>query len=158
VTRSELLRFLRTQRLAVQASVSPERAPQSAVVGIAVTDAFELVFDTLDTTRKMRNLRRDSRIAFVIGGVMDGDERTAQYEGVADAPQGPELERVKAAYYETWPDGRSRAGWPGLVYVRVRPTWIRFSDFSCAPPVVVEFDAEALIGGAGAELTHPKVS
>jgi len=158
VTTSELLQFLRTHRLAVQASVSPERAPQSAVVGIAVTDSFELVFDTLDTTRKMGNLRRNSRIAFVIGGVAEGDERTAQYEGVADAPQGPELERVKAAYYETWPDGRSRVDWPGLVYVRVRPTWIRFSDFNRAPPMVVEFDADALIGGIATGPSLPKVS
>lgn len=152
------MQFLRTHRLAVQASVSPERAPQSAVVGIAVTDAFELVFDTLDDTRKMGNLRRNSRIAFVIGGVVEGDERTAQYEGIADEPKGPDLERVTAAYYETWPDGRARAAWPGLVYVRVRPTWIRFSDFNRAPPIVVEFDADALIGSVDDGPTHSKVS
>ena len=144
MTKSELLRFLRSHKLAVQASVSPARAPQSAVVGIAVTDAFELVFDTMDTTRKSANLRRNPRIAFVIGGFVEGDERSAQYEGMADEPQGPELERVKAAYFDVWPDGASRTSWPGLVYVRVRPTWIRFSDFNRAPPLIVEFDSDAL--------------
>ena len=43
-----------------------------------------------------------------------------------------------------YPDGRARAGWPGLTYVRVRPTWIRYSDFNTNPPLVVEFAAEQL--------------
>ena len=34
-----------------------------------VTDDFEVFFDTLDTTRKVRNLRRNPKIAFVIGGL-----------------------------------------------------------------------------------------
>jgi hypothetical protein len=144
MTTSQLLEFMRTHRLAVQASVSPASAAQAAVVGFAVTNAFELVFDTLDTTRKLNNLRRNSRIAFVIGGLTAGDERTAQYEGVADEPVGAERERLKAAYYEAWPDGPSRASWPGLVYVRVRPTWIRYSDFNQSPPLIVEFDRKAL--------------
>jgi general stress protein 26 len=147
VTKSELLQFMRRHRLAVQASVSRECAPQSAVVGIAVTDALELVFDTMDSTRKSANLRRNSRIAFVIGGLTEGDERTAQYEGIADEPSGAELERVKAAYFDVWPDGRSRTTWPGLVYVRVRPTWIRYSDFTGDSPRIVEFDGASLREG-----------
>jgi hypothetical protein len=30
------------------------------------------------------------------------------------------------------------------VYVRVRPTWIRFSDFNRDPPTIVEFDDQQL--------------
>jgi hypothetical protein len=144
VTKSKLLQFMRTHRLAVEASVSPEGAPQCAVVGIALTDAFELVFDTLNTTRKSANLRRNSRIAFVLGGLTEGDERTVQYEGISDEPSGAELERVKAVYFEAWPDGRSRTSWPGLVYVRVQPIWIRYSDFTGASPLIVEFDGASL--------------
>ena len=135
MTTAEVLNFLRANRLAVQASRAAGETIQAALVGFAVTDAFEIVFDTLDTTRKVTNLRASPRIALVIGGWSAGDERTVQYEGIADEPTGDELERLKAA----WPDGPSRAGWPGLVYVRVRPTWIRYSDFNQTPPVVVEF-------------------
>jgi hypothetical protein len=46
-----LLAFLRQHGLAVQTSVSKEGNPQAAVVGIAVTDRFEIVFDTLESTR-----------------------------------------------------------------------------------------------------------
>ena len=143
----ELLQFMRTHRLAVEASVTPLYTAQAAVVGIAVTDAFEVVFDTVDTTRKVGNLRQNSRIALVIGGCEEGAERTVQYEGVADEPVGDERERIKAAYFEAWPDGPSREYWPGLMYIRVRPTWIRFSDFNVNPPTIVEFGAAELQAG-----------
>jgi hypothetical protein len=128
----------------VQASRGPADAIQAALIGIAVTDSFEIVFDTLDTTRKVRNLRAEPRMALVIGGWLSGDERTVQYEGVADEPTGDDLERVRALYYAAWPDGPSRASWPGLVYVRVRPTWVRYSDFNSDPPVIVEFTRQRL--------------
>ena len=34
--------------------------------------------------------------------------------------------------------------WPGLIYVRARPTWIRWSDYICDPPEIVEYDREQL--------------
>jgi general stress protein 26 len=144
MTTAELLEFMRAQRLAVQASAGPSDTVQAALVGIAVTDALELVFDTLDSTRKVRNLRRVPNVAFVLGGGLDGDERTIQYEGIADEPTGDDLERVKAAYFAVWPDGPARASLPGLVYIRVRPTWIRYSDFNCTPPTIIEFTGQQL--------------
>ena len=139
LTSGDLLAFMRRHRLAVEASVSSTAAPQAAVVGIAVTDRFEIVFDTIASTRKAKNLGRNPRIAFVIGGLHDGDERTVQYEGIADEPSGDELERLTRAYYQVYPDGPSRLAWPGLIYVRVQPTWIRYSNFSTNPPEIVEF-------------------
>jgi hypothetical protein len=141
----QLLAFLRRHRLAVQASVSGAPAAQAAVVGYAVTDRFEVVFDTLASSRKAQNLRLNDRIALVIGGTHDGDEQTVQYEGIADEPSGAELEVLKQAYYAVWPDGPSRLAWPGLIYVRVRPTWIRYSNFGANPPDIVEFSPEQLL-------------
>jgi hypothetical protein len=141
---SRLLEFLRGHRLAVQASVSAANGPQAAVVGCAVTDRFEIVFDTLESTRKARNLRQNNRLALVIGGLIPGDERTVQYEGVADEPSGTELERLKKVYFAAYPDGPDRMTWAGLIYVRVRPTWIRYSDYSLNPPEIAEFRPEQL--------------
>jgi general stress protein 26 len=135
----DLLQFLRTHRLAVQTSISPSGVPQAAVVGIAVSDRFEIVFDTLASTRKAFNLRQNPNAALVVGGLTQGDERTAQIEGVADEPGGEDLERLKRLYYDVYPDGSSRLSWPGLIYIRVRATWIRFSDFNQNPPLIVEF-------------------
>jgi len=135
-----LLAFLRRHRYAVQASTSADGAPQAAVVGIAVTDQLEIVFDTLSTTRKAHNLRRDPRIALVIGW---DEEQTVQLEGTADEPSGDELARLKQAYFAAFPDGPERERWPNITYVRVRPTWARHSDFRPGG-TVTELDQRAL--------------
>ncbi|MEW2081516.1 pyridoxamine 5'-phosphate oxidase family protein [Streptomyces sp. NPDC005283] len=133
--RDELMWFLRRYKLAVQATVTPDGAPQAAVVGFAVSDELEIVFDTVETTRKCLNLRADPRIALVIGW---DDAITVQLEGVADFPTGPELERIQQCYFAAYPDGRDRLTWPGITHVRVRPTWVRYSDFTQDPPHIVE--------------------
>ena len=88
---------MRSHSLAVQTSISPRSAPQAAVVGTVVSDRFEVFFDTVESSRKAANLRRNPKIAFVVGGLLDGDERTVQCEGVADEPDGPDLRRLKEA-------------------------------------------------------------
>jgi len=144
MTRNELLTFMRSERFAVEASVGPHHAVQAAVVGIAVSDEFEIVFDTLTDSRKASNLRANPSVAFVIGSTADGSERTVQYEGIADTPSGDELRRVQEIYFEVFPDGRDRLHWKGLIHVRVKPLWIRYSNYAPQPPLVLEFDAAAL--------------
>jgi general stress protein 26 len=139
--RQGLLAFLRKHRLCVQASVTAERSPQAAVVGYAVSDRLELIFDTLSSTRKHQNLRRDPRIAIVVG--WDG-EQTLQLEGLADEPSGADLVRLKQLYLAAFPDGVEREGWPGISYLRVRPHWARFSDFGVGGSIV-EFDRSQLV-------------
>jgi len=141
MTRPELVDFLRRYKLAVQASVTPAGAPQAAVIGIGVSDACEIVFDTLTSTRKYRNLVADPRIALVIGW---DHAITAQIEGVVDFPSGDELARVREVYFAAYPDGRDRLAWPGITHARVRPTWARYSDFTNDPPLIVELDRDAL--------------
>jgi hypothetical protein len=46
--------------LGLQASVSPLGAPQAAVVGIAASSRFEIIFDTVDTSRKVCDPSRGS--------------------------------------------------------------------------------------------------
>ncbi len=142
MSRNELLRFLRFHRYAVEASVSSAAraaSARAAVIGFAVTDGLEIVFDTLETSRKAQNLAVNPAVALVIGGLCAGEERTVQLEGVADRPMGTELDRLRRLYYGVFADGPQRLGWPGLVYFRVRPVWIRFTDFTKSPAEVSEF-------------------
>jgi general stress protein 26 len=132
MTRADLLRFLRHHKLAVQASVAPDGGPQAAVVGLAVSDELELVFDTLGSSRKAANLRRDARIALVYWA----DAVTVQLEGVVDEPAGDELARLKQVYFTAFPDGPEREALPDITYFRVRPSWIRVSEFSGATPKI----------------------
>ena len=77
-------------------------------------------------------------MALVIGGWNESDPRTVQYEGIADVPRGPELDTLKQLYFAAFPDGPTRLSWPGIAYMRVKPTWVRYSDFRTEPPVVTE--------------------
>ena len=67
-----------------------------------------------------------------------------QYEGVTDEPTGAELERLRELYFESFPDGRERQSWRGITYIRARPTWIRYSDFTTDPPAIIEFERAEL--------------
>jgi general stress protein 26 len=125
--KAELFDFIRAHRYGVVSSRNADGAPQSALVGIAVSPALEIYFDTTGDTRKAANLRRDPRIAIVVGWE---NEQSVQYEGVADEPKGAELAALKTIYFAAWPDGPSRESWPGITWFRVRPSWIRFSDFN----------------------------
>jgi general stress protein 26 len=145
ISRTDLLAFMRQQQYAVQASVSASVTPQSAVVGIVVSDRFEVFFDTLASSRKAVNLRHHPAIAFTIGSLDDGAQRSVQLEGIADEPRGAELDRFLALYFETFPDGRERQAWPGITYFRVKPTWLRYSNYAANPPQIVELTAADLV-------------
>lgn len=141
MTRAELVHLLREDRLAVVSTVAVDGGPQSAVVGFGISDGLEIVFDTLEQTRKAANLRRDPRISVVIGWDRD---RTAQIDGLADFPTGAELQRIQAVYFQAYPDGRDRLAWAGITHVRVRPRWVRWSDFTRRPPFIFEAQADKL--------------
>ena len=137
--RRQVIEFIRAHKLAVEATLQRDnKGVQAAVVGVVVNDDLELFFDTLDTTRKLRNIVADPRIAFVFFD----DMRTVQYEGVADFPQGPELENFYRRYIDAFPDGVERRAQPGIAYVIVRPRWVRASDYSTTPPTITHFDLD----------------
>jgi PPOX class probable F420-dependent enzyme len=105
VDRNALVQFVRARRLAVLATTSAEGHPQAAVVGIAATDAGDLVLDTTRGSRKFANLCRQPRVALVVG-FDRGDEQTVQLEGVAS--EMPPGDPAVGAYYEQFPARRRR--------------------------------------------------
>ncbi len=132
---SEIHAFMKSCRYGIVSSLSPEGMPQSALVGIAATPELEVVFDTVTTSRKYRNLKARPACSLVMGCE---DERTLQYEGIATEPEGSELQRFQEAYFAAWPDGRARLNWFGIAYFVVRPCWIPYSDFKPNPPLIEE--------------------
>lgn len=136
MTRQDLIHFIQDHPWAVEASVSDAGAPQAAVVGIVITEELHILFDTFEESRKCANLRQNPAIALVIGW---DDAQTVQFEGIADEPTGAELEHLKEQYFARFPDGRDRDGLHGITYFRVRPTWIRYSDFRPDPAEIYEY-------------------
>jgi pyridoxine/pyridoxamine 5'-phosphate oxidase len=127
--------FIRQHKLCVLATSGLEdHRPEAAVVGFAVTERLEIIFDTVRSSRKYRNLATQPRVAVVIGWK---HETTVQYEGEAIELDGPEDDGYRETYYNVYPEGRERvATWDGLVHFVVRPKWIRYSNFN--EPVVIE--------------------
>ena len=136
MTEADLYGFLSPYRLAVLSTLAAALSPQSALVGIAVTPSLEIIFDTVDISRKYTNLQQNARCSFVIG--WEG-ERTVQYEGLAYQITGTsEFRNYFESYCQVWPDAPARQGWKGLVYFIVRPSWIRYSDYDARPPRIEE--------------------
>jgi hypothetical protein len=133
--RDELLAYMRSHKFAVVGSLGASGAPQAALVGIAVTDDLQVVFDTVSTSRKHQNLLRDARASVTFSGP---GEQTLQLEGNAAQVSMTDTgdARYLSAYYEAWPDGRDRAKWPRIAYWRVAPLWMRYSDYDRGPLVV----------------------
>jgi uncharacterized pyridoxamine 5'-phosphate oxidase family protein len=138
MTRQEVYEFIRAETLAVFGTISPEGKPQAALVGIAVTEDLEIIFDTLRVTRKFRNIQHNPAASFVIGCTR---EVTVQYEGIARELLGAdELKHYQQIYFAKWPDGPTRLTWEGITYIVVKPAWIRFSDFLATPPRIGEIE------------------
>jgi pyridoxine/pyridoxamine 5'-phosphate oxidase len=135
MTLEEVFDIARRKRFVVVSTVNESGAPEAALMGFALTQGNEVVFDTLSTSRKAVNLARNPAAALVIGW---DDNISLQIEGPARRPVGDDLASAKAAYFREWPDGRARENWPNIAYVVVRPKWIRYSNYSGAP-VVEEF-------------------
>jgi pyridoxine/pyridoxamine 5'-phosphate oxidase len=136
MTLEEVFDIARRKRFLVVSTVNESGAPEAALMGFALTQANEVVFDTLSTSRKAVNLTRNATAALVIGW---DDGVSLQIEGPARRPVGDDLASAKAAYFREWPDGRARENWPNIAYVVVKPKWIRYSNFAAAPPDVREF-------------------
>lgn len=127
ITKQDLFAFIRGHVGAVIATVAADGAPQSAFMFVGVTPDLELIFYTLESNRKCQNLRRDPRLSATFGDAKAG--QTLQYEGVAEEQSGLALEDSKRLYLESSPDAVDRVQWPGLVFYRVRPFWIRYSEY-----------------------------
>lgn len=136
MTKAELHKFMSSNKLGVLGYLSPEGAPRSALVGIAVSPELEIVFDTVASSRKYGSLLANPAASFAIGW---SGEVTVQLEGRAFLPVGDDIQRYQEIYFAAWPDGRDRLNWPGIAHFVVRPSWIRYSDFDQRPPLIEEF-------------------
>ena len=136
MTLEEVFDIAKRKRFLVVSTVNETGVPEAALMGFAVTQSNEIVFDTLASSRKAVNLARNPKAALVIGW---DDQVSLQIEGSARRPVGDDLASAKTAYFREWPDGRAREAWPDIAYVVVKPKWIRYSNYGAGPPVVEEF-------------------
>lgn len=123
----EVYNFMNGEELGVLSTLAADGTPQAALVGVAITKELELVFDTVKSSRKYPNMKRNPRVAFVIGCT---PEITVQYEGIAEELEGEAQAKYKRIYFAKFTDGPAREGWAGITYFVVRPKWVRFCDYN----------------------------
>ena len=134
--RAGVFRFLDSCSLGVVSTLAADGAPQSALVGIAVTPELEIIFDTVEKSRKFGNLMRNARASLVVGWQ---GETTVQLEGTARRVSSTELGPYHEVYFRKFPDGPARLKWEGIAYFVIVPRWIRYSDYNQTPPEIDEF-------------------
>ncbi|MFF2372004.1 pyridoxamine 5'-phosphate oxidase family protein [Agromyces sp. NPDC058110] len=137
--RPEMIDYVRAHGDAVVSTLAADGAPQSAYLSITATDRGELVFNARGGSRKIANLRRDGRIAVVVGGA---DKTTLQAQGIAEVlePGSDEARRAAEAYAAAFPWFGGSLTKPEFELVLVRLDWARFGDYREGPPVSVEVD------------------
>ena len=117
--------FIRKQTIATLATVSPETKSEAAVISFAITDDFEIIFQTFTSYRKYRNLQSNASVAMVFG---HDKKITVQYEGLARELHGPDLAQGKKMYFEQNPSNLKWDEIPNAAWFRVSPKWIRYLD------------------------------
>ena len=134
MTKEFLYNFIKQYNLAVISTLSKDNKPEAALVGFAVSQDLEIVFDTVKTSRKYKNILQNPSVAVVIGW---DNETTVQYEGAATELGRDDAAYYKEIYFEVYKDGRERAEtWPHIAHFKITPNWIRYSNFN--DPMVVE--------------------
>jgi general stress protein 26 len=136
----KILDFLRSQKLAVIATVDPTKpTPESALVAFTEDKQLHLYFQTGRHTRKAANLRVNPHVSLVIGLSLK-DLITVQYEGVVEQLTSPEeLEACKKRFVaKDSPTTEEYFNHPTAIFFRVTPTWIGLSDYTGKKPEVIE--------------------
>lgn len=128
MTKDFIYNFIKQHSLAVISTTTIENKPEAALVGFAISEKLEIIFDTVKTSRKYKNLLQNPNVAVVIGW---DNETTVQYEGTATKLSGDDADDYKEIYFSVYPDGRERAvTWPDIVHFKITPKWLRYSNFN----------------------------
>lgn len=133
--RVKVLDILKNTRLGVISTIHSNNTPESAVVAVTETQNLEIVFATLDITRKYKNILSNTNVSFVIGW---DNWITVQIEGVANITKGEEREKCQALHLTKHPDSKRYAADPHEQYIKVTPKWIRYTDFNKTPEEIFE--------------------
>jgi uncharacterized pyridoxamine 5'-phosphate oxidase family protein len=125
-----LFNFIKEHKLGVISTVTGDALPESAVVGISVSENLEIIFSSFSTSRKYHNLLKNPRVSFVIGWEKG---QTVQYEGEAKELTQEEAEEELETSLEKIPSIAKFVQREYEVVYKVAPKWLRFTNLSADP-------------------------
>lgn len=140
--KKNVLAFIKNYQLTVISTVDVEtNKPESAVIGFAEKENLELVFGTSNTSRKYKNLQKNTNVSFVIG--WSHEFGTVQYEGVAQELTGEEAVEGGNVLANKNEKVRRFLTKENQRFFLVKPTWVRFVDKSKKPDEISEIRLES---------------
>ncbi len=135
-----ILTFMQNNPMAVISTSDAKTGhPESALIAFAETENLEIIFETFDVARKYENLRAHPNVAFVIGWDL-GVHCTLQCEGEAhEVLEENEREAcVRLMLAKDTPCTKKFLRDPHVKFFKVTPRWMRFSDYSKHPTMIIE--------------------
>ena len=133
--KTRIYEFVKEHHLAVISTVNGQALPEASVVGIFVKklehEDFEIHIATYDSSRKAFNIKRNPRVALVIGWEHG---KTVQIEGVAEEITGlDEKDKVKWEEYPHMPTLAKHIKQEHAVMLKITPKWVKYSNLSTEP-------------------------
>ena len=135
--KDKILNLLKKNTLTVISTINSSGQPNSAVIGFAETDDFEIIFGTYNDSRKYSNLKTNHNTSFAIG--WDGPI-TVQYEGVAEELTEENSQKYKSIFIKKNPQSAKYEFNPKQRYFLVKPTWLRYTELNQDPWNIIELD------------------
>ena len=128
--------------LAMQHLLEAAAVPPAGCRTVGAGDLVPRSLHRRPGVRLGRGTRRGRRAHGIRGARRRADGRPGKAPAAVLDPCGAELARCQAVYFTAFPDGPTRLTWQGMAYFRVRPRWVRYSDFTVTPtrnaPLIVE--------------------
>jgi len=129
-----VLGFLKSHKLGVIATAAG-RQPEAAAVDFSETNALEIILTTLAFYRKYKNLKKNRKVAFVVGGEKSV---TLQYEGLAEELSRNAFKKYYKRHVHKNPIEKKFGVMPEARFFKIKPTWLRYSDFTKQPNEIFE--------------------
>lgn len=133
--RDEALQFLLSHETGVLATGPVDSGPRARLVYYACDGSFNVYFLTLKNTRKVSDLSRNPRAAFVVSET--DVPRTLQMEGtVTDSTETAEIDPLLTDFvHRLMSHGRygiplARFDRSELKFFKFTPSWVRWGDFT----------------------------
>ncbi len=129
--------FLAKNQLCVISTIDAEGFPNSAAMSFSESDDLEIIFFTLDDTKKFKNIQNNQKVAVTVGWSFE-DFITAQYQGIASQVNINDSLEYVTRHLEKNPFSKNFINNPSEAMFIIKPTYIKYSNLKADPKEVFE--------------------
>jgi nitroimidazol reductase NimA-like FMN-containing flavoprotein (pyridoxamine 5'-phosphate oxidase superfamily) len=123
LTLQDVLAFLSTRPFCVIATASDVARPEAAFVAYSINNNCEIIIGTSNESRKYKNIVQNNTVALVMADTAG----EVQYEGEVEIISSQDYESLMAeGRFEQLSGFDKYRSDPAQVYLKIRPTWVRF--------------------------------